>query len=579
MKQWFHEFMTQNAEDPYYRIRVRFFRSEGLDRWQVFGIAAALPLLLQLSLLLFFIGLSELLREKNPIVGWATTVTMLVWLAVFVFTTFAPAVSPQCPYQTPMLKGPLGYLRHMMQLVYGGLRRYLIGGLYELLVGRIKHLWGVFCLQGDNLYRRFEHYVHLIESTPGWRKLPLLLVLLILCVPFCAFWAWATIITFVVWGAIVAVVVVPLLTFLGGLALVKIIYRHWPDTSRWEYTPLEEKLIKECDVNDMDIIAHSDRLFLNQYQQLREVLMECVKHRSPLDMVEHYDGTPSSHAWAENVSLPWRVAVDSATQRRRGEVVLDMAFEKWADDIDGMSWFQIFKFVLDLGEDGEYWEGVPASIVQVALSTSKRGYGAGIVFLALYSSLVKSSDNLKQFRDVFKKAQIRGNSQCMLKVEYLNSLTDRVSLLDLENIVIAAEEIFFAFWGSYALSTPATDINTVEDIISKENIQPDSVILCKSLDMLVSLVPSEIQAIKGESIARYSTDLWEHALDNRDFLPSHESCIETIYSSIERRVQLPLLILYSSSTRDLFNHRHMCSNSKPQRDSLQCMSCLLHKST
>ena len=41
VKQWFHEFMAQGTQDPTYRIRIRFFRSKGLERWQVFEIAAA----------------------------------------------------------------------------------------------------------------------------------------------------------------------------------------------------------------------------------------------------------------------------------------------------------------------------------------------------------------------------------------------------------------------------------------------------------------------------------------------------------------------------------------------------------
>ena len=127
VKQWFHEFMAQDTQNPQHRIRIRFFRSEGLDRWQVFQIAAALPLLLQVALLLFFIGLSEYLRELNPIVGWATTGTILAWLTIFVFTTLAPVLSSQCPYRTPILKQPLQYMRSMTQYVYGFVKQYLVG--------------------------------------------------------------------------------------------------------------------------------------------------------------------------------------------------------------------------------------------------------------------------------------------------------------------------------------------------------------------------------------------------------------------------------------------------------------------
>ena len=65
--------MAQDTQEPQTRIRIRFFRNEGLEKWQVFQIAAGLPLLLQVALLLFFIVLSEFLVLIHPIVGWIST--------------------------------------------------------------------------------------------------------------------------------------------------------------------------------------------------------------------------------------------------------------------------------------------------------------------------------------------------------------------------------------------------------------------------------------------------------------------------------------------------------------------------
>ena len=86
--------MAQGTQDPKFRIRIRFFRSEGLDRWQVFQIAAGLPLLLQVALLLFFIGLAEFLVLLHPVVGWVSAATIIAWAAIFLFTIFAPMWSP-----------------------------------------------------------------------------------------------------------------------------------------------------------------------------------------------------------------------------------------------------------------------------------------------------------------------------------------------------------------------------------------------------------------------------------------------------------------------------------------------------
>ncbi|KAK7677469.1 hypothetical protein QCA50_019582 [Cerrena zonata] len=103
--------MARDTQDPRQQVKIRFFREVGVQRWQVFEIAAALPLLLQLALLLFFVGLSAFLHDLNPVVTWVVTGVMIIWLSFYLFTTFAPAFSSQCPYKTPMLKGLLQRIR------------------------------------------------------------------------------------------------------------------------------------------------------------------------------------------------------------------------------------------------------------------------------------------------------------------------------------------------------------------------------------------------------------------------------------------------------------------------------------
>ncbi|KAK7684418.1 hypothetical protein QCA50_012365 [Cerrena zonata] len=111
VKQWFHELMAYTTHDPQERLKLRFFRERGLERWKVFAIASSLPVLLQLALILFFIGLAVFLHQLDSIVGWTITGIMISWLMIFTFTTFTPAFSSQCPYKTPMLKGLLTQLR------------------------------------------------------------------------------------------------------------------------------------------------------------------------------------------------------------------------------------------------------------------------------------------------------------------------------------------------------------------------------------------------------------------------------------------------------------------------------------
>lgn len=113
LKQWFHEFMAFSTQDPKDRVKLRFYRDVGVQKWLVFELASFLPLLLQLALLLFFIGLATFLRNLNQILGWIVTGVMIGWLIIYLFTTFAPAFSAQCPYKTPIFKGPLSYFRSL----------------------------------------------------------------------------------------------------------------------------------------------------------------------------------------------------------------------------------------------------------------------------------------------------------------------------------------------------------------------------------------------------------------------------------------------------------------------------------
>lgn len=69
VKQWLRQYMITTCTSAEERVRIRHYRYEGLLRWGVFEICAALPLLLQLALVLFFIGLSDFLRSLSPVMG------------------------------------------------------------------------------------------------------------------------------------------------------------------------------------------------------------------------------------------------------------------------------------------------------------------------------------------------------------------------------------------------------------------------------------------------------------------------------------------------------------------------------
>ncbi|KAJ3546209.1 hypothetical protein NM688_g5539 [Phlebia brevispora] len=104
VKQWLREYLAMDYTSPHERLRARQFRHPGLATWKVFEIAGFLPLLLQLALGLFFLGLCFFTWSVNSGVGKASTVLVVAWAFFFVSAMLAPATSPRCPYKTALLK-------------------------------------------------------------------------------------------------------------------------------------------------------------------------------------------------------------------------------------------------------------------------------------------------------------------------------------------------------------------------------------------------------------------------------------------------------------------------------------------
>ncbi|KAI0786895.1 hypothetical protein C8Q75DRAFT_703798, partial [Abortiporus biennis] len=101
VKQWLREYLAHDSLSPQSHIRVRHFRDEGMEKFRVFEIAAVLPMLLQIALGLFFIGLVIFLIDLDMTVGWSITPFIILWASLFIIALFAPAVFAHCPYHTP----------------------------------------------------------------------------------------------------------------------------------------------------------------------------------------------------------------------------------------------------------------------------------------------------------------------------------------------------------------------------------------------------------------------------------------------------------------------------------------------
>lgn len=114
VKQWLREYLSGEYTSPQARLRIRHFRNPGLGHWKVFEIAAVLPLLLQLSLGLFLIGLCFFTADIHETIGHTTLPLVAGWGFLFCAAAFAPALSPRCPYKMPLLKSVTKTMRKLI---------------------------------------------------------------------------------------------------------------------------------------------------------------------------------------------------------------------------------------------------------------------------------------------------------------------------------------------------------------------------------------------------------------------------------------------------------------------------------
>jgi len=110
--QWLREFQVKLPMDPRDSISIRQMRWEGLTYWKVPEIIDSLPILLNLSLLLFLAGLLDLLWSRSFAVAIPSTIVVGMLVVFFAATTVLPSLQlsllrddtlqrPQCPYKSP----------------------------------------------------------------------------------------------------------------------------------------------------------------------------------------------------------------------------------------------------------------------------------------------------------------------------------------------------------------------------------------------------------------------------------------------------------------------------------------------
>ena len=111
VQQWVRDYMHvfQRYGDPLKSARIRQYLHEGSEGWYMPIVAEAVPGGLHISVFLFFVGLVDFVLNINTTVGLSTAVPIGICGLLYTFTTFAPVIYPQSPYQNSF-SGLIWYL-------------------------------------------------------------------------------------------------------------------------------------------------------------------------------------------------------------------------------------------------------------------------------------------------------------------------------------------------------------------------------------------------------------------------------------------------------------------------------------
>ncbi|KAI0794304.1 hypothetical protein C8Q74DRAFT_568815, partial [Fomes fomentarius] len=101
VKQWLHEATVGLSGKSHDTARLRQHRLNGLLRWRVGSIILALPVLLQIALVLFLVGMVVLLWTLHNVVAAVTSFLVGSFFTCFIVVTLMPIFKWDCCYRSP----------------------------------------------------------------------------------------------------------------------------------------------------------------------------------------------------------------------------------------------------------------------------------------------------------------------------------------------------------------------------------------------------------------------------------------------------------------------------------------------
>jgi hypothetical protein len=156
VKSWLREFGNRGLTSPRDSVRMRQFRYSGLVAWRLPEIVASLPLLLQLALVLFLVGLIDLLWTINTPVAALTTAIVSSSLLITFASLIIPFFRPSCPYKSPLAL-QIRHVSHGASLFMKRLSGYRPQSTDSLFKTWWEHDWRAVVAKAERATRNLDH--------------------------------------------------------------------------------------------------------------------------------------------------------------------------------------------------------------------------------------------------------------------------------------------------------------------------------------------------------------------------------------------------------------------------------------
>ena len=104
MQQWARRYkeLTQRPGAPHRRGRIRAYIYDGIRKFGMARVVATMPLLLHISVFLFFVGLVEFLFPTDTTVSYSTLGLVVAFALAYAMITVFPNLYLNSPYATPL---------------------------------------------------------------------------------------------------------------------------------------------------------------------------------------------------------------------------------------------------------------------------------------------------------------------------------------------------------------------------------------------------------------------------------------------------------------------------------------------